>query len=327
MSGTYALVTPSYWRDVERCKMLVESVNRWVTPDVRHYLVIANRDLHLFRHMLTPRTELIVVEDIIPRWLFRVPYLRRFWLSRRTLPVRNWILQQIVKLSVPAAVTEDVLLYADSDMFFIEKYDPRNFEREGRVPLFVETGQRGLIPHNDEWHITAARLLGVPAETTYDTNYINQLIWWRRESVLAALQRVESVQQCEWAQAIASLIRGFSEYTFYGVYVDRVAGAEHAGHWHDGEIRTLNYWEPTPLNRRGLESLKSSRQRQHHSVMVSAKSDTAVEEIRCVFFGQPALSHHLMAPDHARGRRVFRPGPTLMRSGGPGGQSRGTHRG
>lgn len=285
MPTSYALITPSYWRDVERCAMLVESVDRWVPPDVRHYLVIASTDVHLFKHMLGSRAELIVVEDIIPRWLFRVPHLRRFWVSLRTLPVRNWILQQIVKLSVPFAVTEDVLLYADSDMFFIEPYDPRSFERDGKVPLFVETGQRGLIANNDEWHAIAARLLGVPAESSYDTNYINQLIWWRRETAQAALRRVENVQQREWALAIAQLLRGFSEYTFYGVYVDYVVGAERAGHWHDGVIRTLNHWRPMPLDRGELEAFKAQRQLHHHSVMVSSKSNTAVADIRSVFFG------------------------------------------
>jgi hypothetical protein len=263
--------------------MLVESVNRWVAPDVRHYLVIANRDVHLFKSMLGSRTELIVVEEIIPRWLFRVPGMRHFWLSLRTLPVRNWILQQIVKLAVPAALTEEVLLYADSDMFFIEPYNPRDFERDGQVPLFVETGQRGLIPNNDEWHAAAARLLGLMPEPSYDTNYVNQLIWWRRSTVLALLRQIEEICKREWVTAIATL-ESFSEYTLYGVYVDYLSNAARCGHWHDGVIRTLNHWPPSPLDRGGLESFKASRQPQHHSVMVSSKSNTEVSAIRSVFF-------------------------------------------
>src|ERR1700759_5714735 len=165
---SYALVTPSYWRDLDRCKLLVESVQRWVTPDVRHYLLIASRDLHLFRPLLGSRTELVVVEDIIPRWLIRLPGMRRFWLSLRTRPVKNWILQQIVKLSIPKALQQDVLLYAASDMVFIRPYDPRHSERDGKVPLFDEDGQRGLIDTNDAWQAAASRLLGLPVETDCD---------------------------------------------------------------------------------------------------------------------------------------------------------------
>jgi hypothetical protein len=90
-----------------------------VVPGIGHYLVIDRRDVPLFRPLLNSRTELLVVEDLIPHWLFRVPGMRRFWISLQTRPVKNWVLQQIVELSVPAAIREDVLLYADSDMFFI----------------------------------------------------------------------------------------------------------------------------------------------------------------------------------------------------------------
>jgi Family of unknown function (DUF6492) len=71
------------------------------------------------------------VEDAIWPWLMRIPGLHRFCFSWRTRPVRNRILQQIVKLSVPAVLSQDVLMFADSDMFFIAPFDPRSFERGG----------------------------------------------------------------------------------------------------------------------------------------------------------------------------------------------------
>jgi hypothetical protein len=125
--------------------------------------------------------------------------------------------------------------------------------------------------------------MGVPVEGSYDTNYINQLVCWRRSTVIEALRRIEQVQQREWALSIAALVRGFSEYTLYGVYVDYIAGEESAGHWRDGVLRTLNYWHPRPLDERGLKSLKAQRQPHHHSVMVSSKSNTEVADIRSVF--------------------------------------------
>lgn len=278
---TYALVTPSYWMDVERCRFLLETAERWVPAEVRHYLVIARRDLHLFKSMLGPRTTLIVVEDIIPRWLFRVPGLRRFWVSLRTRPVKNWILQQIVKLSVPTVIREDVLLYADSDMFFIAPFDPRSFERDGKVPLFFETGQRGLIDTNDEWQATCSRLLGLPIETECDINYVGQLIWWRRKNALEAVERVQETNGKAWQQAIAPLA-GFSEYILYGLHSHRILGAN-SGHWYDGVIRTLCHWRTNPLDVRALEDFKASSEAFHHSAMVSAKSGTSIDDIRKVF--------------------------------------------
>jgi hypothetical protein len=281
----YALVSPSFRLDVDRCALLIESVERWAAPHVRHYLVIDRRDRSLFQPLKTSRTEILVVEDIVPTWLMRIPGLRRFWLSLRTRPVKNWILQQIVKLSVPSAIPEDVLLYVDSDVFFIAPYDPRSFERQGSVPLFVEYGQRGLIPMNDEWHAVAARLLGIPAEAGYDTNFIGNAICWRRENVLAMQRRLQEIAGKRWQgwqQALAGM-NAFAEYVLYGMFATRVLG-EACGHWHDELIRTLNYWTPRPLDLKGLEQLRAQRAPHHHSVMISAKSRTPVPDIRRVFF-------------------------------------------
>lgn len=280
---SYALVTPSFRLDLDRCELLVESVARHAAPGLRHYLVVDRRDLPLFAHLRSSRTELLVVEDIIPRWLVRIPGVRRFWMSFRTPPVRNWILQQMVKLSIPSVVPEDVLLYTDSDTFFIAPYDPAGFERDGRVPLFVETGMRGVLDYNDRWHGAAAKLIGLPVETGYDTSYVGNVICWRSQNARRLQERIAEITGRRWQRAIATQM-AFSEYTLYGLYCTALLGEAYSGHWHDGVIRTLNHWKPVPLDVQGLEALKAKRQPQHHSAMISAKSRTAVADIRKVFF-------------------------------------------
>lgn len=267
--------------DVERCRFLLETAERWVPADVHHYLVIAKRDLPLFRPMVSSRSSIVVVEDIIPNWLFRLPGLRRFWLSWRTRPVKNWILQQIVKLSAPAVIPEDVLLYADSDMFFIAPFDPRSFERDGKVPLFAEPGQKGLIPSNDAWQVICSGLLGIEPQKDFDLNYVGQLIWWRRQNALAAVERIRDATGKSWQQAIASL-SGFSEYILYGLHADQVLG-EKSHHWHDGLVRTLCYWQTTPLSLQALQEFSDKREPHHHSAMISAKCYTPMADIRKVF--------------------------------------------
>src|SRR5207237_8636901 len=120
------------------------------------------RDVPLFQPLVNSRTELVVVDDIVPGWVVRIPGIRKFWFSFRTRPLKNWILQQLVKLSMPSTITEDVMLYTDSDVFFCQSYDPRDYERDGKVPLLHETGQRGLIPENEVLIEVASRLLGIP---------------------------------------------------------------------------------------------------------------------------------------------------------------------
>ena len=42
------LITPSYWRDVELCELLCESVDRYATSYAKHVLIVADADLPLF---------------------------------------------------------------------------------------------------------------------------------------------------------------------------------------------------------------------------------------------------------------------------------------
>jgi hypothetical protein len=281
---SYAIVTPSFRTDADRCALLIESVERFVAPHVKHYVVIDRRDLPLFRPLVSSRTELLIVEDIVPGWLIRVPGIRRFWLSLRTRPVKNWILQQLVKISIPFALRTDVLLYSDSDVFFIKPFDPRTLERGGNVPLYRETGQRGVIDFNDRWQAVGSRLLGLPVETGCDTNYVGNVITWRRENVVSMCEYIEQNMRVKWQRAIVPL-NVFSEYILYGLFADRLLGTR-SGHWHDPVTRTLCHWQPTLLDIAGLEKLKQGERPEHYSVMISAKSKTPVADIRRVFVGQ-----------------------------------------
>ena len=253
MAETFALVTPSYWRDLEQCRLLVESVDRWVPESVPHYLVVTRADRPLFEPMAGSRRKIIVVEDILPWWLIRLHVKSPIWLSLRTRPVKNWIVQQIVKFAVPAVVTEDVLYYADSDMFFVKPFDPAGQQRDGATPLFDETGQSGLIPDNMLWQNLSADLLGLPRLDEDDDNYVDQLVPMRRDLMLSMLARVEAATGKPWQVAIARLWR-FSEYTLYGVYCQRVAteGGFVAGRQAAGE-QLLGHRAARPSRARGDE--------------------------------------------------------------------------
>jgi len=282
MTLRYALITPSFRLDLDRCALLTESVERWVAPHVKHYLVVDRRDVALFKPLVNSRTELVVVEDIVPPWVVRIPGIRRFWFSFRTRPLKNWILQQLVKLSMPRAITEDVLLYTDSDVFFCQSYDPSEYEKDGKVPLLCETGLRGLIPENAEWIEVASRLLGIPFDPSdTDFNFIGNAVCWRREHALALQERVSEVAGKRWELALAPLNR-FSEYILYGIHTSRIL-RENSGHWNDPLIRTLTHWQPVALDIAGLEKLKAQHQAHQYSVMISAKSRTTVADIRRVF--------------------------------------------
>src|ERR1700677_4667311 len=97
---SFAIVTPSYYRDFPHCRLLVESVGAHVPRDIPHFIVVDRRDEALFSGLRSPRTHLVLKEDVLPGWLRQIPFARRWWLSAKSLPVRGWIVQQLVKLSV-----------------------------------------------------------------------------------------------------------------------------------------------------------------------------------------------------------------------------------
>jgi len=78
-------------------------------------------------------SELVTVEFVLPWWIMRLPFARRWWLSLKTPPMPNWILQRLVKLSSPCYTSEDVLVFVDSDVAFVRPFDLQGLVREGKV--------------------------------------------------------------------------------------------------------------------------------------------------------------------------------------------------
>jgi hypothetical protein len=285
---SFAIVTPTYRNDLDRARLLIESVRRHA-PDLDHYLFIERRDVAMFEPLLGPRTHLRIVNDIVPSWVFRIPGMPGFWMSLRTLPIRNWIFQQIIKLSIAEQIPEDVFFVTDSDVLFTRHFDPASLVRDGKVPLFMETGQAGLIKDNDRWHNVACRLLGLPEQPVHDTNFIGQVICWRRDHALALRQYLRDRHGGRSVLRILARELAFAEYILYGLFVTRVLG-ERSGHWIDDQHRTLCHWQEVELDEAGLQALKARAEPHHHAVMVSAKSRTPVDLVRKVFWPDRSAS-------------------------------------
>jgi len=277
-----ALVTPTYRNDYEVCRILVDSVSRYVPPHIHHYLFVERRDEALFRPLCNERTHLRIVNDFIPWWLFRVPGIPGFWMSLRTLPVRNWIMQQIIKLSMASSLEEDAFFIVDSDIFFCRPFNPEDTVRDGRVPLMVETGQAGLIPNNDNWHNIACRLLKLPEKPVHDTNFVGPMICWRRDHALALQRYLSSCNGNRQLVSIMSEHLWFSEFILYGLFVTEVL-KEQSGHWFDDSYHTLCHWPETPLDAAGLQALKQQWLPDQFAVMINAKSNTPAPLIRQAF--------------------------------------------
>lgn len=251
-----ALVTPSYAADFERCRLLCRSVDRHVSGATTHYLLVAGHDVARFRALEGPSRVVVDERDLLPAWLHCVPdpsdlFRRRIWVSRRTMPLRGWHVQQLRRLAVAEALDEPTLVYLDSDVVFLKPFDCARFWRDGALRLYRRDGALPQSGEHPAWARSAGRLLGLPADRTTTHDYIATLIAWRRDAVLAMLRHIEARAGRHWVAAVAST-RRYSECMIYGRYVDEVRGGE--GHFPDPDGFCRVYWSGPALSGEGIRA-------------------------------------------------------------------------
>ncbi|MGB3308548.1 MAG: DUF6492 family protein [Nodosilinea sp.] len=284
---SFALVTPSYGPDYERCRLLVESVGNCSQTPVRHYIIVDQRDYSQFKSLANGSAEILTVESLLPVWIHRIPLVRKAWLSFKTPPIRNWILQQLVKLSFAECAPEQTTIFVDSDVAFIRPFDLTNFSRQGQTRLFRVP--EFYTPEFDPLYAAAYRLLGLEGDRSggMRPNYIGNLISWRQSNVKALRDHLERVWDRPWLETLARS-KTLSEYILYGVFVDQVLG-ESANHFYDWSPLCHEYWPPLPLSDQQLAEFFAATQPSHIAIMVSSKA--RIDPIRY----QPYLYHRWSA--------------------------------
>ncbi|MGB3203039.1 MAG: DUF6492 family protein [Nodosilinea sp.] len=267
---SFALVTPSYGPDYERCRLLVESVGHYSLRPVQHYVIVDQRDYSQFKSLANGSTEILTVESLLPAWIHRIPLVRKAWWSYKTPPIRNWVLQQLVKLSFAASAAEQIVIFVDSDVAFICPFDLTQFSQQGQTRLFRVP--EFYTPEFEPLYRAAYQLLGLAGDRhgAVRPNYIGNLISWRRSNVKALRDHLEQVWDRPWLETLASA-KTLSEYILYGVFVDQVLG-EAANHIYDWSPLCHEYWRPLPLDDQQLAEFFAAIQPSHLAVMVSSKA-------------------------------------------------------
>jgi hypothetical protein len=293
---SYAIATPSYAGDFERCRLLCDSIDRFVSGMAMHYLLIDPVDEALFRPLEGPYRRIITDAELLPAWLkgrndpFRPG--RRIWTGPRALlnrvpPLRGWHVQQLRKFSVARLALEDTILFADSDMVFLKPYDLSQQTRDGRTRLYAKPGGiRAQMDPQLRWLASAGKILGSDLPALPADDPIGPLVTWRRETVLGLLAHVEAISGRHWAAAIAQ-DRNFSEYLIYGIYV--AARAEEAGkHWVDTESLAAIAWFDHEMPEGGSAELMRQMCERQVALCVQSFIGLPVAEMRALF---EAASH------------------------------------
>ncbi|MGF1566482.1 MAG: DUF6492 family protein [Nodosilinea sp.] len=270
VSSTLALVTPSYAPDYDRCQLLVNSVQAFAQGPIRHYIIVDGRDYGRFQSLVRVNTEVLTVESLLPRWILRLPLVSRAWLSLKTPPLRNWIVQQLVKIAFAKTAREATTVFVDSDVAFVRPFNLGEFARQGQTRLFRVPAF--YAADFEPWYQAAYGYLGLSGYVSgvARPNYIGNLITWKQANVVALCDRIEQVSGRSWIETLATA-KTLSEYVLYGVFVDQVLGAD-AGHFYDWSPLCLEYWDTQPLNSVQLAEFFATPPPETVAVMISAKA-------------------------------------------------------
>lgn len=227
LDQSWAVITPSYRGDFERCRLLCQSMDAFVTGQWHHYIIVEKSDLAMFKVFQGPRRTILEMEALLPSWIHHLTTLslinnRSIWFSFRTGFMIGWQIQQIVKMEMAFQVKETGLLYCDSDVFFIRPFDVSQFNANGQFRFFRTEHEmsRDKISY-PQYLVAASKQLGLGKDPFPCPNYVDNMITWHAPTVRAVCEHIETVSGKNWKVAIG---RRFviSEYCIYGMYVDRV---------------------------------------------------------------------------------------------------------
>lgn len=228
----FAFVTQSYSKDIRECELLCESMDRFAGPDVLHYIIVNDEDYDLFRsNPVFARRRIHRKGELMPRYMMRLPFGmlgHHYLVSPFTIPVREWIVQQICKLAIfeimPPEI--DAVVNIDSECVFLRPFGIDDISRlrpDGTREWMLYKRIFEDEPSHDEYCRVARSLLPLPAGPEPDSFcYMAHPVVFVRENLEALLGAIASRSLFHsWKLKLCNTYR-FSEYYLYGLFCDYV---------------------------------------------------------------------------------------------------------
>jgi len=142
------LYCKSYCNDVQRVKILLESVERHNKENIPFYISVPSTDVPLFKNVLGERSTYILItdEEILGANL-----------------EQSWMNQQIVKSSFWKLKNCFNYVMIDSDSYFIRDFFVKDFIYDGVIPYTVMHEQKDLF----QWTARVRHLLGFDPQHSF----------------------------------------------------------------------------------------------------------------------------------------------------------------
>ena len=226
MRKKIAIVTQSYKNDYNECRLLCESMDRFVSG-IDHFIFVNDDDYELFQTLNYGRHKVHKKGEILPWYMIRIPWKilgHHFHVSIFTIPVREWIIQQICKFGVFEVIGDEyeVVFNIDSETVFMKPFAISMWVNEGKYMMYRAVNDDE--PSHDDYCHAAEKLLkwdkGYKTISMY--NYMNTPVCFVRENLKALLSEIgRNYWMKSWKLALCNTYR-FSEYYTYGIYTDYI---------------------------------------------------------------------------------------------------------
>jgi hypothetical protein len=296
-SRTHAFITPSYAGDLERFRLQCESMDKMAQGDWRHYVLISDQDISLFKGFESEKRIIIPDSVLLPSWLksFRKPFNktgRKLWfkagLGRPVWPMSGWHVQQLRKMLVSRHINEPYLIMVDSDSFFVRLFGIEHFLIDEKLRLYRKNNaivdSSGFAKHH-EWVKQSAQILRLEPEPLPAHDYIANLVTWRRDYVLQMLDHIENLSGRDFVSTMGEY-RTFSEYQIYGSFVERIL--ENQQQPCDSHELTQTHWGEAALREKGIEKFMADLREDQIAIGVQSFTETSIDLLREAYLGMSA---------------------------------------
>jgi hypothetical protein len=289
-----AFLTPSYGPDFAVFESLHKTVLRYTDIDVVHHVVVPSADMDLFRRLSSARLRIHNSTDVLGRSFVSVYGLAQVMRALRLssfskvqainlrkpwVPLRGWIIQQIVKLAMAAEIESDVTLIVDSDVVIVQPIDISAFTRNGAVRLYKWANVVGPhMPQHVKWLAAARTLLDLPESTSESQpDYIAGFISWDPVIVRRMLNQISALSETDWRSRIAGELY-FSECMLYGTYVEHF-GSKRDRSFIEPDTLCKSYWSTQALTEADATKFAASVGKDCLAVQIQSTSHTT-QDIR-----------------------------------------------
>ena len=200
-------VLPVSLKDINRSKILLQSLNTFFDPDSLDKILIIVPEIEPMKSMLSSfplkfKTRLLIEKEIIPE---------KDW--KKFNKKDGWIKQQILKIQAAKYITTDFYLCLDADIICFKDTDYSKLIKNNRPIANIE-----LKSFHQKWWNKSHKVLKTPKTNSKNGIGVTPSILITNE-VLGLIKHLEASYKQSFIKTLCQK-KGWTEYTLYWLYLE-----------------------------------------------------------------------------------------------------------